>query len=225
MTHKVHPKAIRLRQMSDWLGRGFYGKNFPEYLKEDFAIRNYFGKKMKNTGIEKVEIERSPNRVNVIVYSSRPGLIIGRGGEGIETLKKSLIAVLRKIKPITGRKKPSNQKKEFRLEVLEVKDVWSSASLVGQIMAQEIEKRLPFRRVLKGALEKITAQKDVSGARVEVSGRLNGAEIARSEWLQKGRLPRQTLRSIIDYAQVEAFCTYGVIGIKVWIYKGQKLNY
>ncbi|MFH0792267.1 MAG: 30S ribosomal protein S3, partial [bacterium] len=151
----------------------------------------------------------------------RPGLLIGRGGEGAEVIKKDIEKILGKIKfPVTVKKTAG--KKEIRIEVNEVKEMWLSASLASQWVGQEIEKRMPFRRVIKDALEKITTQRGVEGARVEIAGRLNGADIARTEWLKKGKLPRQTIRSIIDYAQFEAHCTYGVIGVKVWIYKGQK---
>jgi len=115
-------------------------------------------------------------------------------------------------------------KEEVRIEIREAKDMWSSAALVGQSIAQQIEKRTPFRKVMKGAIEKVMAQKGVEGVRVEVAGRLNGVEISRREWLGKGRMPRQTIRAVIDYAQARAYCTYGVIGIKVWIYKGEKFE-
>jgi len=153
--------------------------------------------------------------VNIIISSARPGLIIGRGGEGVEKLKRELENKIIKKK---------DKKRETRIEIREIKDPWTSATLSAQWIAQQIEKRVRYRKVLKRALSKIRAHKEVQGARVEVSGRLNGAEIARREWLGEGRLPRQTLRANIDYAKAEAFCTYGVIGVKVWIYKGEKFE-
>ena len=214
MAHKVHPKAFRIKETADWNSRGFYQKRLPQYLEEDFKIREFLKKKIGKLGVEKIEIERSPGKINVIISSARPGLIIGRGGGGIEDLKKELDATL---------PPPSKEEKqELKMEIREIRAPWASAQLASQWMAQQIEKRVPFRRVLKQALDKIMAQKGVEGARVEVAGRLGGVEIARREWLKRGRLPRQTLRAQIDYAQERAYCTYGVIGIKVWIYKGEK---
>lgn len=208
MVHKVHPKIFRIKKLEDWNSRWLDKKSFRLNLEEDFRIREFLKKKFGSIEIEKIEIERFPQKVNVIISSSRPGLIIGRGGQGVEQLRTELGKIC------SG--------KEVRIEIREVKNPWMSASFVAQWMAQQIEKRTPFRRVLKQALEKISSQKGVEGCRVEVSGRLDGAEIARREWLKKGKLPRQTLRADIDYAHAEAFCTYGVVGVKVWIYKGEK---
>lgn len=217
MTHKVHPKAFRLKTVDDWDSRWLSKKNLPEYLEEDFKIREFLKKKLKDCGVQNIEIERFPGKVNVIINSARPGLIIGRGGQGAEGLKKELEKILWRsfsAKAAEG--------KELKIEIREIRNPWASASLASQWIAQQLEKRIHHRRAIKQALEKIMASKGVEGARIEVSGRLGGAEIARREWLKKGRLPRQTLRAIIDYAQSEAFCSYGVIGVKVWIYKGEK---
>lgn len=215
MSHKVHPKAFRLGKLADWNSRWFDIKKFPKYLEEDFKIRELFKKKIGKLGVEKIEIERFSGKLNIIIFSARPGLIIGRGGSGVEELKKELE---------TKVFKNNEPKKEVRIEIREVKDIWSSASLSAQYIAQQIEKRVHFRRVLKQALSKIILSRQVKGARIEVAGRLNGAEIARREWLQKGRLPRQTLRADIDFAEEQAYCTYGTIGIKVWIYKGERFE-
>ena len=217
MTHKVHPKSFRIKEINDWDSRGFYEKKFSKHLREDFEIREFLKKKLVNMGIEKIEIERYPGRLNIIISSARPGLIIGRGGGGIEELKKELEKVLKT-------KKTSLSQKELRIEIREIRNPWLSASLSCQWIAQQIEKRIPFRRVLKQGLDKIMANKTVQGARVEMAGRLDGSTIARTEWLKKGRLPRQTIRADIDFAQVEAHCTYGVVGIKIWIYKGEKFK-
>ncbi|KPJ57315.1 30S ribosomal protein S3 [Parcubacteria bacterium DG_74_2] len=211
MTHCVHPKSFRIKETSDWNSRGFYGKESPLYLEEDFKIRKLLKKKYEKLAIAKVEIERSPNKINIIISALRPGLIIGRRGEGIENLKKKI------------EKKILKQKTEVKIEIREVKDPWASASIVAQWMASQIERRVPYRRVLKQALNRIMSTKGVKGARVQVAGRLNGVEIARTEWLKRGNLPRQTLRADIDYAEDRAYCRYGVVGIKVWIYKGEKL--
>jgi len=215
MTHKVHSKAYRLRRLTDWSSRWLDKKNFSKYLEEDFKVREFLKKKIGKFGVEKIEIERFSGKLNIIIFSARPGLIIGRGGSGIEELKKELETEIFKN---------NEPKKEVRIEIREIKDIWSSAALTAQYMSQQIEKRFPFRRVLKQTLDKVMSSKQVKGVRVEVAGRLNGIEIARREWLQKGRLPRQTLRADIDFAQEQAYCTYGTIGIKVWIYKGEKFE-
>jgi len=212
MAHKVHPKVFRLKELANWDSRWLDEKKLPQYLEEDFEIRKFIQKKLGKIGIEKIEIERLPGKLNIFISSARPGLIIGRGGGGIEELKKELEKTLIK------------DKRELKIEIKEIKNPWISANLSAQWIASQIEKRIPHRRVLKRALDKITSQKEVQGARVEVAGRLNGTEIARREWLPSGKLPRQTLRADIDYAQAEAHCSYGIIGIKVWIYKGEKFD-
>lgn len=210
MSHKVHPKVFRIRGIKDWLSRGFYDKNFPQYLKEDFIIRKFLGEKLSQAAVQGIEIERSATKLKVIIKTARPALVIGRGGKGVEELKKEIEKQLRG--------------KEVRLEILEVRAPWASAELVGQWVVGQIEKMVPYRRVLKMALSKVMEQKEVKGARIQVSGRLNGIEISRTEWLQEGRLPRQNLRAEIDYSFCEAYCTYGVIGVKVWLYKGEKFD-
>ena len=223
MAHKVHPKIYRIRKLADWDARGFFG-NPADYLEEDFKIRKFLQEKIGKFGVEKVEIERSPGKINVIIHSARPGLIIGRGGEGVEQFKRMLERKVLKLPEgkKTKDKTKKNQKKEIRIEIREVKNPWTSASLIGQWVAQQIERRVAYRRVLKQALAKASANKEVKGVKIEVSGRLNGTEIARREWLKLGRLPLQTFRADIDYAKCEAHCTYGAIGIKVWVYKGEK---
>ena len=220
MPHKVHPKAFRLKELADWDSRWLDKKKLPQYLKEDFRIREFLKKKLGRIGIEKIEIERFSGKINIIISSARPGLVIGRGGEGVEELKRELGKVIVKGKPSSA--EASAGKKEIRIEIREVKNPWLSASLSAQYIAQQIEKRVRYRKVLKQSLDKIATQKGVEGCRVEVAGRLDGKEIARTEWLKKGKLPRQTLRADIDYSQDKALCTYGVVGVKVWIYKGEK---
>lgn len=215
MTHKVHPKAFRLRDSADWHSRWLQKKNFPQHLEEDFRIREFLEKKLKDSAVQNIEIERFPGKVNVIINTARPGLIIGRGGKGAEDLKKELEKILNKIKPAIG-------KGELKLEIREIKNFWASASLVSQWVSQQLEKRIPHRRAMKQAAEKVMANKEVKGVRIEVSGRLGGSEIARREWLKRGRLPRQTLRAIIDYSHTEALISQGTLGVKVWIYKGER---
>jgi small subunit ribosomal protein S3 len=234
MTHKVHPKAFRIKELSDWKTRGYYKKP-AESLEEDFVIREFLQERIGKFGVEKIEIERFPNKLSVIIFSSRPGLIIGRGGEEIEKLKKDLEKrILKKIKTpsikvSTAKKKKAKKEEkktenEIKLEIREIRDYWASAELSAQWVAQQLEKRVAFRRVLKQGLGKIMSSKAVKGARVEVAGRLNGAEMARREWIMEGELPRSSIRADIDYAQVNAVCSYGTIGVKVWIYKGEKFD-
>ncbi len=221
MTHKVHPKIFRTRKLQDWSSR-WYQKNQGLALEEDFRIRDFLEKKLKKVGIEKIEIERSLNKLIIIIFTSRPGIIVGRGGEGIEIIKKDLNKILRKI--AKDHKIKEKDKREIKIEVREIKNPWTSASLSAQWMAFQLEKRMGFRRVLKQTLSKICVNKEIQGARVEVSGRLDGKEMARREWLQKGKMPRHTIRADIDYSLVVAKTTYGAIGVKVWLYKGEKFE-
>jgi small subunit ribosomal protein S3 len=211
MAHKVHPKIFRINRLENWDSRWLDTQNFKTLLKEDFEIRKFLEKKLRKIGIENIQIERFRGKLNIIIFTARPGAIVGRGGGGIDEIRKEIEKKILK-----------DAKKELRIEIREVKNPWLSASLSAQFIAQQLEKRMPFRKVLKQTLKKITSQKEVQGVRLEVSGRLNGNEIARREYLKSGRLPRQTIRADIDYAQATAFCTYGAIGVKVWIYKGEK---
>jgi len=215
MAHKVHPKAHRLGYIADWDSRWFPAKNLAKYLEEDFIIKDFLKKKLKDASIEKIEIERSEGLVNVYINTARPGLLIGRAGRTIEEIKKELAKVIQEKSPL------ANEKRQIKLEIKEIKNPWTSANLVAQWVARRLERRIPYRTVLKQALSRIGNYKEVKGARIEVAGRLNGVTIARTEWLQIGRLPSHTLRADIDYAEAEALTTYGIIGIKVWIYKGE----
>lgn len=215
MSHKVHPKIYRLKNLKDWNSRWLDKKNYVQYLEEDFIIRRYLKDKIGKLSVERVEIERFPNKVIIIIFSSRPGLIIGRGGSGIEIIKKGLEKEIFKKTQIDTK---------LKVEVKEIKNPWTSATLSAQWIAQQIEKRVHHKRALKWTLEKIMILKENKGARVEVSGRLGGSEIARREWIWQGGLPRQTIRADIDYGEEKAFCSYGVIGIKVWIYKGERFD-
>jgi len=219
MTHKVHPKAFRIRGMEDFLVRGFYhGQKMPKYLKEDFLIKDFLMEKFAEASVAKIEIEHSDNKINIIIETARPGLIIGRGGQGAENIK-TLIE-----KKLSKGQKTESTKRQIKLDIKEIKNPWISAALVAQMGSQQIEKRIPFRQVLKRSIERVMQNKEVKGIKMEVAGRLNGIEIARKEWLKQGRMPLATLRADIDYAQTEAYCTYGVIGVKVWIYKGEKFE-
>ena len=209
--------------MEDFNVRGFYGKKMPQYLEEDFLVKDLLNKKFKEASIANIEIEHSQNKINIIIESSRPGLIIGRGGQGVEEIKKLVESKIYGRKNLFG-KATEKTKREIKIDIKEIKNPWVSASLVAKMAAQQIEKRIPFRQVLKRNMERVMQNKEVKGIKMEVSGRLNGIEIARNEWLKQGRMPLASIRADIDYHQSEAFCTYGVIGVKVWIYKGDKFE-
>ncbi len=223
MTHKVHPKIFRINETQDHSSKGFYEVDFARFLTQDFYIRRLLIKKLKSAYIDRINIERFNNYLKIIIYSAKPGLVIGRKGENIEKLKKTLIP---EISMATNLRNNIDKKgvpiKNLQIEIKEIKNPWTSAIIASQLMAEDIEKRMPYRRVLKQAISKIFANSEVKGIKIQVSGRLNGAAMARVESLGEGRLPRQTIKSIIDYAQGKAFCTYGVIGIKIWIYKGDR---
>jgi len=232
MPHKVHPKAFRIKEIEDWNARGFYGKKMPQYLEEDFLIKDFLRKKLEGASVASIQIERSADNITIIIETARPGLIIGRGGGGVELLKKQIERyVKRKLRSKKNLAKSALQEyynrklsDKMKIEIREIKNPWASAALVAQMAAQQIEKRVPYRQVLKKSIERVMTNKEIKGIRMEVSGRLNGIEIARSEWLSQGKMPRNTLRADIDYAQDEAHCTYGKIGIKVWLYKGEKFD-
>ncbi|OGN03894.1 MAG: 30S ribosomal protein S3 [Candidatus Yanofskybacteria bacterium RIFCSPHIGHO2_01_FULL_44_17] len=209
MGQKISPKSMRISINKDWQSRWFSVKKYPEFLKEDVAIRAFFSKKLKNMSVDRVEIERSPDVLAIAIYTARPGLIIGRGGTGIEDLKLELIKIVKR-------------KTAIRLDIQEFKNPETSATIVAEQIAEQIEKRLPYRRLLKQSLAKIMSNRDVKGAKVTFGGRLDGNDIARTEHLEQGSLPLQTLRAEIDYAKATAHTTYGTVGIKVWIYKGLK---
>ena len=184
---------------------------FTGYNAEAAGLKVY-EEVLKEAGIDKVEIMRSLNKIEITVSTAKPGLIIGRGGNGVEELKKKLHDKFLK----------NFRMGEINLNIKEASRSNLSAQIVVQSMILDIEKRMPFRKTIKQALEKVLASKEVKGVKIQVSGRLDGSQIARSEWIERGRLPRQTIRADIDYSLSEARCTYGTIGIKVWIYKGEK---
>lgn len=217
MGQKVNPVAFRLGGTQNWRSRWFTTKRYQEFLKEDYFIRNFLATKLVKAGVDKIEIERSNNSLDVIIQAARPGLVIGRGGSGVEDLKKE-------VKSLLAKKLKKSIKMDMRLSVEEVKDAEIRAAVIGQGMAEQIEKRMPFRRVLKQTIERVSQSRDVQGVKIMLGGRLDGNEIARREWLKKGSIPSQTMRADIDYAQTTAFTTYGTIGIKVWVFKKEDLN-
>ncbi len=216
MGQKVKPNSLRLGLTFPWKSRWFFNRHLRFFLEEDHLIRNLIKEKILNAGIDSIEIERLGDQIRVNVRAARPGLIIGRGGKGVEDLKKMIdrkILALRKEK-----KQPLNFVLNINIE--ELKRGGISAQVIAQQIAFEIQKRIPYRTVIKKFLVQIMQHKGVEGAKIKVSGRLNGAEIARRDWVAEGRMPLQTLRANIDYGEATAFNTYGTVGIKVWIYKG-----
>ncbi len=214
MGHKVHPYAFRVGRIKDWKSRWFTRKKYSNNLAQDIELREFISEKLSRAGLESIEIERTANALNIIIKTARPGLVIGRGGGGVEKLKKEIHKIIQKSKS-------QDANLEIKLDIEEVRDPNARAAIVASDMAAQIEKRMPYRRVMKQAIDKIMQNREIKGAKIMVKGRLNGAEIARKEWLKQGQIPLSTLRADIDYNQATAYTTYGTIGIKVWIYKGE----
>lgn len=213
MTHTVHPYSHRLGIIRDWKSRWFGVKNkYKEFLKSDVLLREYLEKKFRGFYVSNVEMERGEKVLRIIVETSRPGMIIGRSGEGAVKLRNDVLKFIARNKLSTGG--------EVKIDIKEIKSPESNASIVAQMVADGLEKRLPFRRVVKQMVEKVMANRDVKGVRVIVSGILGGNSMARTEMIKKGRVPLQTFRADIDYAQATARLTLGATGVKVWIYKG-----
>ncbi|MDD3531494.1 MAG: 30S ribosomal protein S3 [Candidatus Pacebacteria bacterium] len=217
MTHIVHPYAHRLGIIRDWKSRWFAAdkKSYRENIMVDETIRRFLKKKLRGTYTSGVDIERSAGELRVIVTTARPGLVIGRSGENAAKLRTELTEVVRKA---ASAALPAG--KQVKLDINEVRQPETDAAVVAAMVAEGLEKRMPFRRVLKQTVEKVIAVREVEGVRIAVSGRLGGAEMSRKEELKKGRIPLQTFRANIDFAHEEAHLPYGVIGIKVWIYRG-----
>jgi small subunit ribosomal protein S3 len=215
MTHVAHPYVQRIGINRDWKSRWFTTnpKKFREYLRVDAALRKHLKTRLKGMSVDVVEIERSDKEIRLIIKTAKPGLIIGRSGDGITALKKELDLFLRSQK--------MSDKLGLKIDIEEIRSPEASARIVGQMIAEGLEKRMTFRRVMKQTVEKVMANRDVQGVRIRLGGRLGGADMARVEELKKGRVPLQTLRADIDFARVEANLPYGVIGIKVWIYRGE----
>jgi small subunit ribosomal protein S3 len=221
MTHIVHPYAHRLGIIRDWKSRWFAKtpKEFRQNVMVDSAIRRYLRKRLRGNYVTSVEIERDEKHIRILIKTSRPGLVIGRGGEGSQKLTKEIEEVVRKVPPAKGGS-VSGGKLSVRLDIEEVRSPESQAPVVAYMVAEGLEKRQPFRRVLKQTVEKVMANRDVEGVRIAIAGRLGGAEMSRQEEIKKGRVPLQTLRADIDFAREIAYLPYGVIGVKVWIYRG-----
>ena len=218
MGNKIHPTNFRLGIIFNWKSRWLSKKFYREYLEEDLRIREFLGKLYNRSGLGEVEIERSGDSITVIVNTAKPGLIIGRGGTGLTDLKKKIETIIKRLRE---KARYGGGKWGLKLTVNEIKNSETEAKIVAQNIASDLERRIPFRRTIKSALERMMAQKGVLGARIALAGRLDGSEMARREWLSKGKVPLQTIRANINYAQDEALTVYGKIGVKVWIYKGE----
>ncbi len=216
MTHVAHPYAQRLGIIRGWKNRWFAADRaqFTENLKVDTLLREWLTTRLKGMYVADIELERNQNKLHIIVKTARPGMIIGRSGEGVQQLHKDIEKKLRSYQlaelPIV------------KMDIEEVRNPESNAKIVSYMIAEGLEKRMPFRRVLKQTAEKVMANRDVLGVRIAIAGRIGGAEMSRKEEIKKGRVPLQTLRADVDFAKTEAYIAYtGLIGIKVWIYKGE----
>lgn len=215
MGQKIHPTGLRLGITQEHRSRWFADENrYADLLQEDFKIRHFFQKNplklkgLESPGISQIRIERKADQIDLEVHTARPGVVVGRGGQGIEELRSGLLKVL------------GGGDRQIRINVVEVARVDADAALIGEYIAQQLERRVSFRRVVRQAIQR--AQKaGIEGIKIQVSGRLNGAEIARPEWTREGRVPLHTLRADIDYAYCTASTIYGTLGIKVWVFKGE----
>ena len=214
MSKTVHPYAHRLVVLRDWKSRWFADKKqYKDLLKGDALLRAYLAKKLRGSYVGDVEIERGQKGMRVIIKTSRPGMIIGRSGEGAAKLRQNILTYMKKANIVP--------KEDIRIDIQEITTPDANAAIVAYSVAEAIERRMPFRRILKSTLEKVMAVRGVKGVRIFLGGRLGGAEIARTENMKKGSIPLQTFRADVDYAREKAHMTYGDIGIKVWIYKGE----
>lgn len=209
MGSKVHPKAFRLNTIETWDSKWFSKKNFKSFLKDDVRIRAYLKKKFREASVHKITIDRSRKSVTITIHTAKPGFVIGRAGSGIEDLKKELHGRFFR-----------NTRTMLSLNVQDVGQGSLSAAVVAEQMALDLERRMPFRRVAKQAMERVM-KAGAQGARIIIGGRLNGSDIARSERFSTGKVPLQNLRADVNYALAEAHTIFGLIGVKVWIYRGE----
>ncbi|KKS44420.1 30S ribosomal protein S3 [Candidatus Nomurabacteria bacterium RIFCSPLOWO2_02_FULL_42_17] len=213
MSKVVHPYAHRLTILRDWKSRWFAAPaRYKEYLKGDITMREYLEKKLRGGYISSIEIERSSKSLRVLIHTSRPGVLIGRSGEAAVRLREDILRFMKARRLLAT--------EEFKLDVMEVPSPDADARIAAYSIVEGLEKRLPYRRVIKQAVEKIINTRGILGARIRLSGRLGGAEIARREDIRRGSIPLQTFRADVDFARERAHLPYGDIGIKVWIYKG-----
>lgn len=207
MGQKVHPVGFRLGVIKDWQGKWYADKGYTMLLHEDLRVRRMLIKKLFDAGVPKVEIERSANQMTVTIHSAKPGIVIGKSGAKVEELR-------RELETLTGKK--------VRVTIQEIRQPEVEATLIARSVAEQMERRVAFRRAMKQAVMR-AMKAGAKGVRVMCAGRLGGAEMSRREWEREGRVPLQTLRADIDFGQAEALTTFGIIGVKVWIYRGEVL--
>ncbi|MFZ2593198.1 MAG: 30S ribosomal protein S3 [Minisyncoccia bacterium] len=214
MTHVSHPYAHRLGVIRDWKSRWFVTskKSYRDNFKSDTMLRVFLTKRLRGMYADIIQIERSEKQIRVKIPTSRPGMLIGRSGEGATKLQKEIERQIRKVH--------KEDTRAVKIDIEEIRSPESKAAIVAYMVAEGIEKRMPFRRVLKQTVEKVMANRDVLGVRIAISGRLGGAEMSRIEEIRRGRVPLQTIRADIDFFREKAYLPYGVIGVKVWIYRG-----
>ncbi|HWO78601.1 MAG TPA: 30S ribosomal protein S3 [Bacillus sp. (in: firmicutes)] len=207
MGQKVHPIGLRIGVIRDWESKWYAGKDYADLLHEDIKVREYITKRLSDASVAKVEIERAANRINITIHTAKPGMVIGKGGTEVEALRKAL-------SQLTG--------KRVHINIMEIKKADLDAKLVAENIARQLENRVSFRRAQKQAIQR-AMRAGAQGIKTQVSGRLGGADIARAEHYSEGTVPLHTLRADIDYATAEADTTYGKLGVKVWIYRGEVL--
>ena len=208
MGQKIHPIGFRLGITKEHKSRWYADKRrYPELLQEDLAVRKHIEKNLSNAGIADIRIERKADQIDLAIHTARPGVVVGRGGSGIEQLRTAL-------------QKNLGENRQSRINVIEVSRVDADAALIAEYITQQLERRVSFRRVVRQAIQR-AQRAEVKGIKIQVGGRLNGAEIARSEWVREGRVPLHTLRADIDYSYRTAQTTYGILGVKVWVFKGE----
>lgn len=215
MGQKVHPNGIRLGITKTWNSIWYSDKDYASFLHDDFKIRSFLNKKLKNASLSKIVIDRQAKKMRITIHTARPGVVIGKGGEDIDKLRQG-------ISNLIGMKKDdSGNTSMIQLNIFEVRKPELDANIVAHSIASQLEKRVMFRRAMKRAVQN-AMKLGAKGIKVRVSGRLGGAEIARPEWYREGRVPLHTLRADIDYSTAEADTTYGILGVKVWIFKGER---
>jgi len=212
MGQKVHPTGIRLGITTDWKSKWYADtKSFPDYVHQDYEVREFLGKRLKDASVSRILIERPSKKINITLHTARPGIVIGKKGEDIERLRREVARML------------EMSLADVRINIAEIRKPEVDATLVAEGIAQQLERRVMFRRAMKRAVTN-TMRAGALGVKVKVGGRLNGAEIARSEWYRQGQVPLHTLRADIDYGFAEAKTTYGLIGVKCWMYRGDALD-
>jgi small subunit ribosomal protein S3 len=222
---KTHPTGFRLGVIKTWSSRWYAGRDFGLQVVEDRKIRDYVKKKLEAAGVSQIEIERAANKVKLRIHTARPGIVIGKKGADIEILRKEVENLIRREVVVQGEHGPENKplRREVLIDIQEVRKPEISAQLVAEAVAQQLQRRVAFRRAMKKSIS-LAFKFGALGVKIHCAGRLGGAEMARREWYREGRVPLHTLRADVDYGFAEAHTTYGVIGVKAWIFKGEVLD-